>query len=87
MIVIRIVLHTRSTRAALGITGIGGLCTAIITMFIESCALYAMSVLPIIGSWAAGSPVEDLFASILTQIQVRAFARLWSSDRFSDMMD
>ena len=76
MIIIRITLHTRNTRSAMGITGVGGLCTAIITMLIESCALYAASVLLVIGSWAARSPIENFFESVLTPIQVRAFAQL-----------
>ena len=85
MIIIRIALHTRNTRAAMGITGIGGLCTTIITMLVESCALYAASVLLVIGSWAARSPIENFFGSIIGQIQVRGFARLRSSDMFSDV--
>ena len=85
MIIIRIALHTRNTRTAMGITGVGGLCTAIITMLIESCALYAASVLLVIGSWAARNPIENFFGYILPPIQVRAFARLRSSDRFSDL--
>ena len=76
IIIIRIALHTRNTRAALGITGIGGLGKAIITMLIESCALYAASVLLVIGSWAARSPITNFFESVLLPIQVRAFAQL-----------
>ena len=73
MIVIRIALHTRNTRTAMGITGIGRLCTAIITMLIESCALYAVSLLLVIGSWAAKNPIENFLGCILPQTQVRAF--------------
>ena len=76
MIIIRIALHARNTRAVMGITGIGGLCNTIITMLIESCALYAASVLLIIGSWVAGSPIENFFGSILPRVQVRAPAQL-----------
>ena len=49
MIVIRLILHTKNTRNALGIAGIGGLCKTVVTMLIESCALYAVgSVLVIV---------------------------------------
>ena len=85
MIIVRIALHTRNTRAAMGITGIGGLGTAIITMLVESCALYAASVLPVIGSIGANSQMEEFFGSILPLTQVCAFARLRSSERFSDV--
>ena len=40
MIVIRLILHTRNIRAAMGIAGSGRLSKAIVTMLIESCALY-----------------------------------------------
>ena len=85
MIVVRLVLHTRNTRAALGITGIGGLCNAVITMLIESCALYAAGLLPVIGSWAARNPITNFFLLVSPQTQVRAFARSRSSVRFSDV--
>ena len=73
MIVVRIALHTRNTRAAMGVTGVGGLCNAIITMLIESCALYAVSVLPVIGSQSARSPIANFFWAILPETQVRVF--------------
>ena len=73
MIVVRIALHTKNTRAALGLAGIGGLCNAVITMLIESCALCAVSLLPVIGSWVARSSVVNFFMCILPQTQVRAF--------------
>ena len=76
MIIVRIALHTRNTRAAMGITGIGGLGTAIITMLVESCALYAASVLPVIGSMGANSPIQEFFGCILPLTQVCAFAQL-----------
>ena len=85
MVVIRLVLHTRNTRAAMGVTGTGGLYNAVITMLIESCALYVVSLLPAIGSLGAKIPIANFFASIVPEVQVRPFARLWSSDRFPDM--
>ena len=78
MIIIRIILHVRNTRAAVGISGIGGLSKAIVTMLVESCALYAVSTLLVLGSLGAdngGSPITNFFLPILTQTQVRVSLR------------
>ena len=75
MIVIRLTLQARDTRTALGMNGIGGLCTAIVTMLIESCVLYAVSSLLVIGPWGADSPITNTFLPILNQAQVRAVPR------------
>ena len=78
MIIIRIALHVRNTRAAVGINGIGGLSKAIVTMLVESCALYAVSTLLVLGSLGAdngGSPITNFFLPILTQTQVRVSLR------------
>ena len=78
MIIIRIILHVRNTRAAVGISGIGGLSKAIVTMLVESCALYAVSTLLVLGSLGAddgGSPITNFFLPILTQTQVRVALR------------
>ena len=75
MIVIRLVLHTRNTRAAMGVTGIGGLYKAVITMLIESCALDTASSLLVIGSSTVSTGLQGLFWPIFTEIQVRAFPR------------
>ena len=75
MIAIRLVLYTSPVRTAVGIAGIGRLCKTIITMFIESCALYAVSLLLYIGPWMAGNGVATAFLPILAEIQVRAFLR------------
>ena len=80
MIVIRLILHTRSVRTAMGISGIGGLSNAIITMLIESCALYAVSSLLVLGPWSAVNSSVEIFLPILAETQVRIFSRL----RFSD---
>ena len=85
MIVIRLILHTRNTRTALGITGIGGLCKAVIAMLIESCALYAVSSLLVIGPWSTENPVTNAFFPILSQIQVRVSPRLQSLNEVSNM--
>ena len=76
MIVIRIILHARNTRNALGITGIGGLCKAVVTMLVESCALYAVSLALVIGPWGARNPITNFFSSILPSTQVRGFPQL-----------
>ena len=72
MISIRLVLHARSIRTAVGIAGIGKLCNAIVTMLIESCVIYAMSSLLVIGPWSVSSPITNVFLGILPQTQVRA---------------
>ena len=75
MIVIRLILRNRDVRTALGLTGIGGSCKAIITMLVESSALYAVTSLLYVGPWGAGNHAADIFLPCLCQIQVRAFLR------------
>ena len=86
MIVIRLILHTRNIRAAMGIAGSGRLSKAIVTMLIESCALYSVNSLLFIAPWGAHNYAESIFLPILTQTQVRAFSRSRSeSDRLANM--
>ena len=85
MIVIRLIVHARITRAALGTTRIGGLYKAVITMLVESCAIFTVSSLLVIGSLDALSPIADFFLPILHQTQVRAIPRLRYSDRLADV--
>ena len=74
MIIIRLALHIRDVRIAMGgPDGIGGLYKTVVTMLIESCALYTMSSFLVIGSWVSGDHSTIIFFNILTQIQVRAF--------------
>jgi hypothetical protein len=74
MIVIRLVLHSRNIHAAMGApSGIGGLRKSIVTMLIESCALYAEISLLVVGPLGAGSYTEHLFLPTLAETQVRAF--------------
>ena len=82
MIVIRLFLHTRNVRTVMGGAGSGGLCKAIVTMLIESCALYAVSSLAFIGAWGAGSYVIIILFAILSEVRVRSFLR----PRFSDWL-
>ena len=73
MIVIRLVLHRRNLRKVLGASdGTSGLYTAIVTMFIESYALYAIAFLLYIVPWALGSVVVTLFAPVIGPAQVCA---------------
>ena len=73
MIVIQLILHTRNTCTAMGGEGISGVYQAIVTMLIESCTLYAVSSLLVIGSWGTGNYAVNIFFPILTQTQVGAF--------------
>ena len=76
MIVIRLILHTRAIRTAMGGSGIGGLSKAIVTMLVESCALYAVSSVLVIGPWSATATFGNTFLDILPEIQVRVFVNL-----------
>ena len=87
MIAIRLILHTRKVRIAMGITGIGGLSKAIITMLIESCALYTMSSLLVVGPWVAGYHDRIVFVPVLSQAQVRDFLQPRSLFRCDDGFD
>lgn len=73
LIVTRLVLHNRNVRAAMGAPpGFTGLYKAIVTMLIESSALYAVSSLLFVGPWGAKSHVADIFLPILAETQVIA---------------
>ena len=86
MIVIRLLLHVRSTRKAMGVSGNGGFHSAIITMLIESCAIYSVSLVLIIGPLVAGHPIVYFFVFILPQTQVRSpLATTDLRTGFSDM--
>ena len=71
MIVIRLVLHDRNVRAAIGSpTGMSRLYKTIVTMLIESSALYAVISLLLIGLWAARSTASGIFLPLISPIQV-----------------
>ena len=77
MIIVRLFLHSRNIRATMGTPGgIGGFYKAIITMLIESCALYTVNSLLVIG--LSNSGIADVFLPVLTETQVRAFRDLWA---------
>lgn len=71
MIVVRLALHSRDIHATLGVPGgISRFYKAIITMLIESSALFAGSSLLVIGLMAARSPAANLFFPTLCETQV-----------------
>ena len=73
MIVIRLTLHARGVRTAMGGIGSGGLCKAIVTMFVESCAINAVTSVLVLGLFGVGNDAMDIFLPILPRTQVRAF--------------
>ena len=85
IIVTRLVLHSRNIRAATGTpAGIGGLYKTIITMLIESCALYAVSSLLVIAPPGDDKYLADIFLPILAETQVRALSLPQLSIMMSD---
>ena len=73
MVVIRLVLHCRDVRTILGAPGgISGLYKAIITMLVESCALFSVGSLLVIGILGAGNSAVETFIPILVETQVRS---------------
>ena len=74
MIVTRLVLHNREIRTAVGApSGLTGLYKAIITVLVESSALYAVNSLLFVGPWGAKNHAGDIFLAILAETQVCAF--------------
>ena len=69
MIIIRLVLHHRDIRHALG-TSVSGLYGAIITTLVESYALYAGTLLLYVIPLAANSIVSNIFVDALGGAQV-----------------
>ena len=73
MIVVRLVLHSRSIRASTGTSaGTVGLYKSIVTMLIESSALFAMGSLLFFILWAINNPVWNVSKCVLSETQVRA---------------
>ena len=67
----RLLLHSRNIRGAMGsTTGVNSLYRAIVTMLIESSALYAVTSLLFIGPYAASNYASDIFLPILAEVQV-----------------
>lgn len=73
MIVGRIVRHSREIQNAMGVLAKPSrLYATIVTILVESCALYSVSYLLFLGPWASSSPVSNAFFSMLAQNQVIA---------------
>jgi hypothetical protein len=71
MIITRLILHRRNIREAIGASaGVGGLYTAIVTMLIESCSLYAAAYVMCLGLWIADNAMVLVFAKVLDTAQV-----------------
>jgi len=71
MIATRLILYSKNIRAATGApAGIGGLYKTILTILVESSALYAVSSLLVIGE--GGSRIAYIFLPILSETQVIA---------------
>jgi len=72
MVVVRLFLHNRKVRSALGTQNASsGLYNAIIVMLVESCALYTVTFLLYVGLAAARNTAANVFFPILIQVQVR----------------
>ena len=79
MIVTRLVVHSKNFRKALGTAaGAGGLYKSIVTILVESCALYTVSYLLYIGPWAAGNPAANAFSLVRVEAQVRVVFTIYS---------
>ena len=85
IVVIRLILHARNTCTALGITGISGLRKGIVTVFVWSSALYAVSSLLGLGPWGVRNCSVDISLLILSEVQVHTSPWPQSSDRLSDL--
>ena len=74
MIVTRLILHRRNIQNAMGSSAgtTTGLYRAIVTILVESCALYAASFILFLGPWGSLSSVANIFFPVLAQAQVRA---------------
>lgn len=63
-----------------------GLHKAVVTMLVESAALYAVAFLLFIGTWGANSPAQFIFLPVLAQVQVRTVFFLLPSLRRSTIL-
>lgn len=72
MIVIRLALHSKYLRDAMGpLSRPDRLYITIITILIESSALYAITFIGYIGPWWAKESLGDALLPLLSQVQVR----------------
>ena len=88
MIVGRLLRHSRLIRDAMGpLVRPSGLYNALVSILVESCALYAITFILFIGAWSTSNPAQFIFFPILANIQVRArlhFLRCCDSNRGSE---
>ena len=71
MVVLWLSRHSRDFQTATGTSD--GVYEAIMRMFIESCAIFTVNSVLVIGPSIVGSPLAEIFLPILAQTQVRAF--------------
>ena len=72
MIVTRLFLLHRNIRNAMNApVRVNGLYRVIVTSLIESCALYSVTLILLMGSWAARSQIWGVVTIVIPQIQVR----------------
>lgn len=72
MIVIRFIRHRKQINDAMGPeVKFDTLYKAIITIIVESSALYAISLLLYVGPWGAGNSAQFIFFPVVAQTQVR----------------
>jgi len=72
MIATRLILHRRNIRNAVGSAANSGLYNTVVAILVESCALYAVASLLMIGTLGAESPVLVVFSAFIGPIQVIA---------------
>ena len=73
MIVIRLAWHSRNIRNVLSAsTGASGTYKTIVTILVESLALYAINYVVFMGLWIDNNLASFIFQPILGEVQVRA---------------
>ena len=85
MIIVRLVLHSRNVRNAIGAhAGATGLYTAVVTMLIESYALYAIAYLLYIALATTSSPFLYVLNPIIAATQVCVASTFFWHRKLSD---
>ena len=75
MIIARLILHSRNIQNAMGyLNRANGLYKTVATMLVESCALYAISLLLFIVPYRVGDGAQLIFLPVLANCQVRAIS-------------
>ena len=73
MIIVRLVLHSKNIRRATGASDRAmGLYSTVVTILVESCALYAVPLLLFIVPYATGSSIMSIPEGVVANCQVRA---------------